>query len=125
MFRSLKKQQGMTGIGVLMIVFLICFFSFITIKIVPVYLDNYSVKSIVKALKEEPNIAKKSTNAVRTMIMKRLRINGILDLKKENIKVKKFAGKLDVSIEYQIRRPLFGNLDVLISFKDAMQVASH
>ncbi len=125
MFRGPKKQRGMTGLGWLMVIFLICFFSFVGIKLFPVYMENYSIKGIVKAVKQEPNIAKKSTGEVRTMIRKRLLINSIRDLKKEHIIIKKFAGNLSVKIEYEVRKPLFGNLDVVMSFKDEFEMAAH
>ncbi len=124
MFHGLKKQRGMTGLGWLMVIFLICFFAFIGIKLFPVYMENYSIKNIVKAVKQEPNIAKKSSGAVRTMIRKRLIINSIRDLKNENIIIKKFAGVLSVKIEYEVRKPLFGNLDVVMSFKDEFELTA-
>jgi len=124
MFRGPKKQQGMTGLGWMMVIFLICFFAFIGIKLFPVYMENYSVKNIVKDVQQEPNIAKKSAGEVRTMIRKRLTINSIRDLKKENIIVKKFAGTLSVKIEYEVRRQMFGNLDVVMSFSDEFEMAA-
>jgi len=124
MFRGPKKQQGMTGLGWMMVIFLICFFAFVGIKLFPVYMENYSIKSIVKDVKQEPNIGKKSTGEVRTMIQKRLIINSIRDLKKEHIIIKKFAGTLSVKIEYEVRRPMFGNLDVVMSFKDEFEMAA-
>lgn len=124
MFHGPKKQRGMTGLGWMTVIFLICFFAFVGIKISPVYMENYSVKSIIKAVEQEPNLAKKSSGAVRTMIKKRLVINGIRDLKNENIIIKKFAGVLSVKIEYEVRRSLFGNLDVVMSFKDEFELTS-
>jgi len=124
MFQGPKKQRGMTGLGWMMVIFLICFFSFVGIKLFPVYMENYSVKSIVKDLKQEPNFAKKSSGEVRNMINKRLIINSIRDLKKEHITIKKFAGVLSVKIEYEVRKPLFGNLDVVMSFKDEFELAA-
>jgi len=122
MFQGPKKQRGMTGLGWMMVIFLICFFSFIGIKLFPVYMENYSIKSIVKDVQKEPNIAKKNTGEIRTLIRKRLIVNSIRDLKKEHIIVKKFSGKLSVKIEYEVRRALFGNLDVVMSFKDEFEM---
>ncbi len=124
MFHGPKKQQGMTGLGWMTVIFLICFFAFVGIKLLPVYMENYSVKSIIKAVEQEPNIAKKSAAAVRALINKRLLINGIRDIKKEHISIKKFAGVLSVKIEYEVRKPLFGNMDAVMSFKDEFELAS-
>jgi len=115
----------MTGLGWLMVLFLIGFFSFLTIKILPIYMENHSVKGIIKALKADPLTAKMSSSAVRTSIMKRLLINGIRDMKREHIKIKKSGGQLDVSIEYEVRRPLFKNIAVIVSFKDSMKAVSN
>ncbi len=123
MFHGPKKQRGMTGLGWMTVIFLICFFAFVGIKLLPVYMENYSVKSIVEAVKQEPNITKKSSGAVRAMIKKRLLINGIRDINNEHITVKKFGGALSVKIEYEVRRPLFGNMDAVMSFKDEFELA--
>ena len=79
--QSLKKQRGMTGLGWLTVLFLIGFFAFLGIKLAPIYLEHYSIKTVVKSLNDEPNITKTTPSEVRKLIMKRLKINSVYDFK--------------------------------------------
>ena len=121
----LKKQRGMTGLGWRTVLFLIGFFSFLAIKLIPIYLEHYSVQSIIKSLNEEPMITKKSPAQIRKLIMKRLKINSIYDFKKDYLKIKKAGGVLTVSVVYDVREPMIGNVDILVSFKEKVEFVSH
>ncbi len=125
MLHGLKKQQGMTGLGWLTILFLIGFFAFLGVKIIPIYLENYQVKSVVKSLKQEPMITKKTVGEIRKLIKKRLKINSVYDLKKENIKIKKSGGLLTVEIAYEVRKPMLSNIFVVVSFSDKVELVSN
>ena len=109
MLRGLKKQRGMTGLGWLTIMFLIGFFAFLGVKIIPTFLENYQVKSVVKSLKEEPMIT----------------INSVYDLKKEDIKIKKSGGVTTVEIAYEVRKPMVSNIFIVIAFSDKVELVSN
>ena len=64
MYRQLKKQQGMTLTGWLVVIAIGLFFALSGLKIIPVYLENFTVKDVVESLKNEPLITKKSTSQV-------------------------------------------------------------
>ena len=46
----IKKQDGMSGIGLLIIVLLIGFFALVTFRVVPMYLENFSVVTALESL---------------------------------------------------------------------------
>jgi hypothetical protein len=125
MKNSLKKQEGMTFAGWLIVLVLIGFFALLGMKLVPIYLEHYTVKTVIESLRNEPLITKQSANEVRQMIMRRLDINGVYDLKKEHVAVKKSPGILHVNIAYQVQRKMVGNIDVLISFSDEIELVSN
>ncbi len=121
----LAKQRGMTGLGWLTVLALIGFFSLLVLKLAPVYLDHYSVASTVRSLEKEPLITKKSPAEIRKLIKKRLNINYVSDLPKNAIKIKKAPGMLKVDVDYEVRENLFGNIDLLITFKEQIELVGH
>lgn len=121
----MSKQKGMTGLGWLTILALIGFFALLTLKIAPIYLDYYSVKSTLKSLEKEPLITKKSPAEIKKLIKKRLNINYVTDLPKDAFKIKKSPGILKVDLDYEVRKELFGNIDLLVTFKDNVELVSH
>jgi hypothetical protein len=115
----------MTGTGWLVVLALIGFFSMLVIKLAPVYMEHFSVKTVLESLKEEPLITKKSVSEVRKMIRRRLKVNGVYEMDKDAIKIKKEGAIMNVDITYQVTKHMAGNVDVLISFSDNIQLVSN
>lgn len=122
---GLKKQKGMTLTGWMTVIALILFFAMLGMKIGPIYLENLTVKDVVESLKDEPLITKRSSSQVKSMIMKRLDINSVYDLKSDNVTVKKSPGIMKVSIDYQVQKKLVGNMDILVTFSDEIELISN
>ncbi len=121
----LSKQRGMTGLGWLTVLALIAFFSLLILKLAPIYLDHYSVASTVRSLEKEPLITRKSPGEIRKLIKKRLSINYVSDLPKDAIKIKKTPGLLKVDVNYQVKKPLFGNIELLVTFVEHIELVAH
>ncbi len=122
---GLTRQRGMTLTGWMTVIALILFFALLGMKIGPVYLENLTVKDVVESLKDEPLITKRSASEVKSMIMKRLDINGVYDLKSDHVTVKKSPGIMKVDITYTVQKKMVGNIDVLISFSDQVELVSN
>jgi len=121
----MKTQQGMTGMGWLMVLFLIGFFALLTFKFAPIYLEHFSVKGVLESFEEEPLITQKSKKIIRDMLMARLNTNGVRDIKKEHVKIEKKAGVLTIRITYFVRKPMVGNVEIIVSFDDQIRLVSH
>lgn len=120
-----RKQSGMTGTGWLVVLLIIGFFMMLVIKLAPVYMENYSVKTVLESLKEEPGITQKSAGEVREMIQRRLKVNGVYDMARDAIKIKKDGGVMNVEINYQVIKPMAGNVEVLITFSDSIRLVTN
>lgn len=125
MKNGLTRQRGMTLTGWMTVVALILFFALLGMKIGPIYLENLTVKDVVESLKEEPLITKRSTAEVKSMIMKRLDINGVYDLKSEHVTVKKSPGIMKVDVTYTVQKKMVGNIDILVYFSDQIELISN
>jgi len=119
---SPKRQQGLTLISIALILGLIGFFTLLTLKIVPIYMDHGKVVSALAALKEMPDIATKSEFEVRDSLSKRFTMNYVYDVTKDDIKVIKHGNYLKVQIEYETVVKIAGNLSALAEFNDFIEV---
>lgn len=122
---GLTRQRGMTLTGWMTVIALILFFALLGMKIGPIYLENLTVKDVVESLKDEPLITKRSASEVKSMIMKRLDINGVYDLKSDHVTVKKSPGIMKVDITYQVQKQMVGNIEILVSFSDQIELISN
>ena len=120
-----NRQKGMTGTGWLVVLALIGFFSLLTIKLVPVYLEHYSVKTVLASLENEPLITQKSVAEVKKMVHRRLKVNGVYDVDQKGLKVKRESGVLTVEMTYEVKKHMVGNVDVLVSFSDKVELVSN
>jgi hypothetical protein len=120
--KSIHRQRGMTPIGWILVFLLIAFFALITLKLVPVYLESFSVGSVIADLKDEPNIGSMNAREIITIIEKRLDINNVSSVKGDDIYIEKLGGTLTISAEYEVREPVLGNVDIVVSFNKKVEV---
>ena len=114
----MKQQQGMTAIGFVLIIGMIAFFTAIGVKLIPMYIEYYSVTSILKTIQGEPETASRSAAEIEETILKRFNINEIHRVTKDNITITKEGKKVIIEIAYEARVSLFGNIDIVGDFKD-------
>ncbi len=119
--QSKNKQKGMTGISIMAILIVIAFVALIFLKIMPVYFDSFKVGDVVSGLKEERGLGEKPNSEIVKIILKRLDVNMVSDVTKEHIFIEKIKGQVLVDVEYEVRKPMFGNLDVIITFKKSVE----
>ena len=123
--RSLHRQQGMTTIGWILVFLLIAFFTLITLKIVPIYLDSFKAVSILKDLEAEPETGAMSPGEVLRTLRKRLVINMVEGVTNDDIYVERTGDSMVIGFDYEVRRNLLGNLDVVVSFDKSIEVPVH
>ena len=100
-----------------MIIAIVLFNGVIALNIVPVYINDHSVKTLMQNLEADSTIRGSTIKALKQTITKRLRINNVYSVKKEHISVKKGKAGYLVRIEYEPRGKLIGNLDYIVTFR--------
>jgi len=119
---SSKHQQGLTFISLVFILGLIVFFVLLGLKIGPIYLNHSKVVSTLSELKRTPDIEYQSESEIRNSLSKRFNINYVNDVTQENITITRHENYLKIVIEYEVVKNIAGNLSVLITFNDVMEV---
>ena len=114
---SIKKQRGMTFWGWLVVLSIVGVAALVGIKLFPKYYDFLSVKSIVNQIAEEDYVTPPKKTQVWSSMNKYLDVNYITYIKKEHLKVKKEKDGTHITIDYEVREPIMGNVDVILSFK--------
>ncbi len=120
--RSMAQQKGMTAIGWLFVLVLIVFFSLITIKIVPIYLNGYKITSALSSLKADQMARGKQPHELRTLLLRRLDIDSLTDIKAQDIIITRQKDAYLVQVDYQIKQQLFGNMYVVVIFDESAEV---
>jgi hypothetical protein len=120
--KSIHRQRGMTPIGWILILLLIAFFALIALKLVPIYIESFTVGSVISDLKNEPGIGSKTTREITSIVNKRFDINTITNVSVDDIYIEKLGGTMTISAEYEVRKPMLGNVDIVVSFNKKVEV---
>ncbi|MGX5671822.1 DUF4845 domain-containing protein [Thermomonas sp. XSG] len=112
-----QKQRGITMLGFLMVLCLVIFFAFCAMKIVPMYIEFYSVKQALKGLAEDQSLAGASKEKIREMYLRRLEMSYADNVKKmDAMKFESGDGGVKMVVDYERRESLLANLDVVGKF---------
>ncbi len=120
-----RPQCGMTLIGILFLLVLIGFFTLLTLKILPIYLEHFKVVSSLESLEQTPDLAKMNRRQIVNLMDKRLDINMVENVTAKDVEVLKQDGRVMVSVVYSVEKPLFGNLSVIVDFDDQIEVGGN
>lgn len=119
---SQARQSGLTMISWLIVIAIGVFFVLIGIKMVPTYMENYSVKQVLASIEEDRSLRGESRSKIRELIKKRLRINGVYDMDEKAFTFTKGKDGLTVAARYEVRKPVAGNVFVVMVFDDAVVI---
>jgi hypothetical protein len=111
-----RNQSGLTFIGFVIVLAVAGLFIYVGMKLVPMYTEFYSVKKALASLANEDGIANKSAGQVEEMFFKRHYMSYALNVKHDHVKVERRETSWIVIVDYENRRPLIANLDVVGKF---------
>ena len=114
---QMKSQQGMTMISMAIILVMIGFIALIALRLFPVYLESFKVNSHLETLAATSTTRDMSNREIVQALQKRFSIDDISNVKAENIFVERSKdGDMSIAIEYEVRTPGIGNVDIVVSF---------
>jgi len=116
------RQQGMSMLSALVALSLGIFVVLIGLKMVPVYLENLSISEVLESVSQDTRSRAMSRAQLRDNIMRRLNINGVRDLPKEEIEFERTRQGLEIVIDYEVRKPIAGNVSVVMAFKESVVI---
>ena len=111
-----RKQSGLSLVGFLVVLAVVGFAAYVGMKLFPMYQEYYSVQSAMKGLANEPGVADMDPAKVQDLFFRRLYINYSENVKPQNVKFERMEGGWNMRVNYEVRRPLVGNLDVVGKF---------
>jgi len=111
-----RNQQGMTLTSFILVLAVVGVFLYMGMKLIPMYSEFFSVKKALEGMAREPGMAENDPEKIKDLFFRRMDVDYGDDVKPENVKLKrKDAGWL-MTVDYEVRRPLISNLDVVGHF---------
>ncbi|GAA5079509.1 DUF4845 domain-containing protein [Lysobacter panacisoli] len=118
-----RNQSGMTLIGFIIVLAVVGVFIYMGMKLVPMYSEYFAVKEALKELSSEAGISQKDPGRIKDLFFRRLYVSYSDNVKQENVKIARRDTGYIITVDYEVRRPLIANIDVVGHF-NAEQVLS-
>jgi hypothetical protein len=110
-----KTQAGMSLTGFLVGLAVVGFALYLGMKLIPMYQEYWSVKKAVQGVAQDDAVPADPVS-VRQALAKYFDVGYVGSVKPENIKVERAGDASVISVDYEVRRPLIYNLDIVGKF---------
>jgi Domain of unknown function (DUF4845) len=110
----MMRQRGIGFLGIFLILVLVVIGAIIGMKLVPAYIEFFSVQRILRGMKQE--IEGASVKDIRAAFDRRATTDYISSVKGGDLDVSKEGGRVVVTAAYEVRIPLFANISVVLDF---------
>lgn len=114
-----SKQAGMTMMSWLIVLGIAVFFILIGIKMIPAYLENRSVQQVLTNMENDREVRSMSKGEMKKSFFKRLKINSVYDFSRDSLKFQKEKFGTRVNVNYEVRKPVAGNVEILMTFSNS------
>ena len=114
------RQKGMSSFGWIAVFGIFAFLVVTFFKAFPMYYTNIKVQSALEGLQQDSSIDAKSKRAIWDSLNKRLYINEVRGIKRENVTMERKDGKTTVTVSYETRDAYIANMFIGASFTESV-----
>ena len=108
-------QRGITLTGALMGMIALAFIALFAAKLLPTYLEYYSVKKIFAAM-EANNETKGTVAEIRSAFQRRNVIEDVKSVNEQDLEITKEGGEAVVTATWSTKVPVVGNFSACLDF---------
>ncbi len=121
--KHINRQKGFSIWSLVFFFFLIGFAVFTTLKLVPPYMEFFTVRGALSSMASSPE-EYVGAMSVHQAIMKRLSVNNVSGVKVDDVSVTRDldSPKYNIEVEYEVIVPYFGNISFLLNFRNTASV---
>lgn len=114
---GLVRQRGLSMFGFLIVAVIVVFMALLTMRLVPAYLEFFTIKKILLDIGNNPNISSMGNSEIREIFTKRAQVDNIDTVRASDLEIGRQSGISVVSVEYTYQTPLIANISLLVEFK--------
>ncbi|GAA0791049.1 DUF4845 domain-containing protein [Marinobacterium sediminicola] len=111
-------QRGASFTSTLIGLIVVGIFFAVGFKLFSAYWDHATINSIVKTVSQDPDELSKSLRELRRDLDKKLYINQVELPEKDSLQIRLEEGVIYFDLVYEVRVPMFYNVDALVMFEE-------
>ena len=110
------RQRGLTMFSFLFVAVIVVFAALLTMKLVPAYMEFFTIKKILSDIGNKPDIKTMTNAEIRSAYGKRAMIDNISTVGSSDLEIERQDGVSVVSVNYTYQTPLVANISLLVEF---------
>jgi hypothetical protein len=111
-----RSQRGLTMFGFLFVALVFIAVAMLAMKLVPAYIEFFSVKKILNSMGQESGFQSKSNGEIRNDFDNRAGVSYVTVVKSGDLTIDRSGGVPVVKAEYEFRTQLVGNVSLVVDF---------
>ena len=111
-----NRQEGMTTLGLVILLTFVGIFAFAFIRLTPVYLNYLKVAGVIDGVHAEFDGAGPTAAAIRTSVRRRFDIESVGQIEARDVKLEAVDGGYKVSATYDHTAPFISNVYFTVKF---------
>ena len=115
-------QQGMTTLGLIILVSFVGLFVYAGLRLVPVYLENMKIAGTFSKIETEFNGQRPTRTEIQKSIGKRFDVEAVTVITLKDVKIKKTGAGFDVSVAYTHKVPFVANVSFAVDFTNQVDI---
>jgi hypothetical protein len=119
---ALRREGGMTTLGLIILVAFVGLFAFAGLRLTPVYLNYMKVLGVINGVQEEFDGANATRNAIRSSIARRFDVESVGQITAREVTVTSVDGGFEVRAQYNHVAPFIANVSFSVEFDKAVLV---
>lgn len=118
-----KSQQGMTFLGLLILLTFVGLFVYAGIRLIPLYLEYMSVAKTLDNLKSEAD-ASSTVQSIRNSLERHFEVDDIKALDWRDIQIQRQGNSWEVEAAYDAQAPFVANISFSVHFDKTVTLGS-
>ena len=111
-----SRQRGLSMIGFLFMAVVLVMIAMLAMKLVPAYIEYFSVKKILSTMGQESGLKSESNADIRNDFARRADVGYVTVVKPEDIVIDRHGSVPVISADYTYRTKLVGNVSLVVDF---------
>ena len=110
-------QRGLTILGFLLLAAVVVIFAMVGFRVVPSYVEYYSVKKALDDTMRGGNVDPNNLGAFRAELARRLQTSYVEDVKSADAVIQRVGNRITAELAWERRLHMVGNAYILLEFQ--------
>ena len=119
---SRHRQKGISSFGWIAVFGIFAILLIMIFKVFPMFYGNFQVKTALEGLQEDQTVDSKSKRAIYDALQKRLYINEVRGITREDVTMERADGKTTVTVTYEEKADYLGNMFIGARFSESIVI---